>query len=111
MHLTDQGWLIFKTDQGWEMKTVSSTYDLISAVEGTYWLQTNAMPKTKSKWADWNYAFHRLPLQVLSWALLLDAQTLPVNHHDPHNNPKSDKDSPEQSAPDTPPKTYPHRHT
>lgn len=98
MEIKNQGWLIFKTDKGWEMKTVSNAEDLIFAVEGTYWLQVNAMPKAKAQGSSWNYVFHQMPPQVLTWATLLQAQTLPINHHDPHYNPKSYKPEPEHDT-------------
>ena len=98
MEIKDQGWLIFKTDQGWEMKTVSSTEDLMFASEGTYWLKPNGTPRAKAQWADWSYAFHQLPPQVLAWATLLQAQTLPINHYDPHQKPTPHK---AETKPDT----------
>lgn len=101
MEIKDQGWLIFKTDQGWEMKTVSNTSDLIFAPDGSYWLLPNGMPRAKAEWADWNYAFHQLPPQVLAWAIILQAQTLPINNHDPNHNPKSRKPEPDSPTSDT----------
>lgn len=101
MEIKNQGWLIYKTDQGWEMKPVSNTEDLIFASEWSYWLLPNGMPRAKAQLADWNYAFHQLPPQVLAWAIILQAQTLPINHHDPHNNPKSHKPEPDSPTSDT----------
>ena len=102
MERKNQGWLIFKTDLGWEMKTVSNTEDLIFASEGSYWLLPNGMPRAKAQWAGWKYAFHQLPPQVLAWAIILQAQTLPINHHDPYHNPKTYKqDSESKPEPDT----------
>ena len=102
MERKNQGWLIYKTDQGWEMKTVSNEEDIISVSVGSYWLTPNRIPRAKEQRAGWNYAFHQLPPQVLAWATILQAQTLPINHHDPHNNPKSHKpESESKPEPDT----------